>query len=63
MEEIEKLEEITKKLGFDPLDEEAAMAVLSKLKDDSPGPFSKLTYEEYDFLWPILLKKYFPERF
>lgn len=55
------MNEIIRKLGFDPLN-----ITVEKLKeleetDDTPGPFTKLTYEEFDFLYPLLKQKYLPD--
>lgn len=55
------MESITKKLGFDPLNIPKSVLKEIEEKDDTPGPFTKLTYEEFDYLYPFMRKKFLAE--
>lgn len=55
------MEGIIKKLGFDPLNIPKSILKEMEEKDDSPGPFTKLTYEEFDYLYPIMRAKFLAE--
>lgn len=54
------MENIIKKLGFNPLT--ITTEELIKLdKEGEPGPYAKLTYEEFDYLYPIMRAKFLPD--